>query len=101
MGKRRPRRSAPHPTPPATAAATVAPAVRARVERDALTASGRVVQMGWRSWNAFGNRITQDMMHTAIDAITAKNWTASDGSKISLADAGYASVGASAAWAGR
>ena len=57
--------------------------------------------MGWRSWNAFGNRITQDMMHTAIDAITAKNWTASDGSKISLAEAGYASVGASAAWAGR
>ena len=57
--------------------------------------------MGWRSWNAFGNRITQDMMHTAIDAITAKNWTAGDGSKISLADAGYASVGESrGGWGG-
>lgn len=29
--------------------------------------------MGWRSWNAFGNRITQDMMLQAADAIVAKN----------------------------
>lgn len=55
--------------------------------------------MGWRSWNAFGNRITADMMKEAIDAITAKNWTV-DGKVISLADFGYASVGIDEGWEG-
>jgi len=31
--------------------------------------------MGWRSWNAFGNRISQDMMIDAANAIVAKNRT--------------------------
>ena len=50
--------------------------------------------MGWRSWNAFGNRITQDMMLAAADAIVAKNRTvAGHPSPVSLCDLGYCSVG--------
>ena len=52
------------------------------------------LQMGWRSWNAFGNRITQDMMLAAADAIVAKNRTvAGHPSPVSLCDLGYCSVG--------
>ena len=29
--------------------------------------------LGWRSWNAFGNRITQDLMIQAAEALTARN----------------------------
>ena len=31
-----------------------------------------VLFQGWRSWNAFGNRIDENNFYTAIDAITAK-----------------------------
>ena len=43
---------------------------------------------GWRSWNAFGNRITQDLIKTQIDLITAKKWTIDGKPNMSLADAG-------------
>jgi len=55
--------------------------------------------MGWRSWNAFGNRITDAIIREAIDSITAKNWTV-DGKVISLADFGYDSVGIDEGWEG-
>ena len=57
--------------------------------------------MGWRSWNAFGNRITQDMMLDAARAMVAKNRTVigHDG-KVSLLDLGYSSVGVDEGWEG-
>jgi alpha-galactosidase len=56
---------------------------------------------GWRSWNAFGNRITQQMMLSAADAIVAKNRTvAGHDGKVSLCDLGYCSVGVDEGWEG-
>eukprot|EP01052_Picozoa_sp_SAG31_P020679 SAG31_NODE_1566_length_7856_cov_8.045607_8_plen_160_part_00 len=47
---------------------------------------------GWRSWNAFGNEITEQTFYGAIDAITEKKFQV-DGANVSLADVGYDSVG--------
>ena len=58
----------------------------------------RTPPMGWRSWNAFGNRITQDMMLVAADALVAKNRTVGGVPRKSLLDAGYASVGVDEGW---
>lgn len=59
----------------------------------------RTPPMGWRSWNAFGNQISEKIFVNAIDAITAKNWTV--GEKIvSLADVGYNSIGIDEGWEG-
>jgi alpha-galactosidase len=57
--------------------------------------------LGWRSWNAFGNRITQQMMLDAATAITTKNRTVKgwDGA-VSLWDLGYKSVGVDEGWEG-
>ena len=30
--------------------------------------------LGWRSWNAFGNRISQPLMQETIDALIARQW---------------------------
>ena len=62
----------------------------------------RTPPQGWRSWNAFGNRITQDMMVEAVDAVVAKNRTVKgwDG-KVSLCDLGYCAVGVDEGWEGR
>lgn len=55
--------------------------------------------MGWRSWNAFGNRITQRMMLDAAHAISAKNRTsAEEPNAFSLCDVGYCSVGVDEGW---
>ena len=57
--------------------------------------------LGWRSWNAFGNRITQNMMLDAANALVAKNRTLpGDDEAFSLADIGYASVGVDEGWEG-
>ena len=56
--------------------------------------------MGWRSWNAFGNRITQTMMLEASEAMVAKNRTVGGHSgQLSLCDMGYCSVGVDEGWA--
>ena len=61
----------------------------------------RTPPMGWRSWNAFGNRITQDMMLEAATAMVAKNRTvAGHDGKVSLCDLGYCSVGVDEGWEG-
>jgi alpha-galactosidase len=61
----------------------------------------RTPPMGWRSWNAFGNRITQEMMLEAANAIVAKNRTvAGHDGKVSLCDLGYCSVGVDEGWEG-
>ena len=55
--------------------------------------------LGWRSWNAFGNRITQDMMMEAAEALVARNRTiAGHPGKVSLCDVGYCSVGVDEGW---
>ena len=61
----------------------------------------RTPPQGWRSWNAFGNRITQDMMTQAVDAVVAKNRTVAgwDG-PVSLCDLGYCAVGVDEGWEG-
>ena len=57
--------------------------------------------LGWRSWNAFGNRITQKMMLDAASALVAKNRTLPGGGEaFSLRDIGYASVGVDEGWEG-
>ena len=61
----------------------------------------RTPPMGWRSWNAFGNRISQDMMMVAADAVVSKNRTvAGYTGKVSLCDLGYCSVGVDEGWEG-
>ena len=55
--------------------------------------------MGWRSWNAFGNRITQEMMIDAAQAIVAKNRSVVGYyESVSLCDMGYCSVGVDEGW---
>ena len=55
--------------------------------------------MGWRSWNAFGNRITQDMMLSAAAALTARTRRVSGhAANVSLCDVGYCSVGVDEGW---
>ncbi len=57
--------------------------------------------MGWRSWNAFGNRINQDQMVLAAEALAAKNRTVAHRSnKVSLCELGYCSVGVDEGWEG-
>jgi len=56
--------------------------------------------MGWRSWNAFGNRITQKMMTDAVDVVVAKKWTVGGTANVSLLDVGYSSVGTDEGWEG-
>ena len=57
--------------------------------------------MGWRSWNAYGNRITQNMMMEAAHALVAKNRSAAGRTgKFSLCDVGYCSVGVDEGWEG-
>jgi len=61
----------------------------------------RTPPMGWRSWNAFGNRITQDMMMDAAHALAAKNRTVRGWKgEVSLCDLGYCSVGVDEGWEG-
>jgi alpha-galactosidase len=60
----------------------------------------RTPPMGWRSWNAFGNRITQDMMLDAAAAIVSRNRTVGGRANVSLCDLGYCSVGVDEGWEG-
>eukprot|EP00937_MAST-01D_sp_MAST-1D-sp2_P005381 g5381.t1 len=57
--------------------------------------------MGWRSWNAFGNRITEDMMLEAADALVAKvHAQTGTAGNVSLCDMGYCSLGIDEGWEG-
>ena len=56
--------------------------------------------MGWRSWNAFGAHISQDLMKAQIDVLVTKNHTVHGGKVVSLADIGYASAGIDEGWEG-
>ena len=54
--------------------------------------------MGWRSWNAFGARVSQTIMEDAIKAVTAPVWTVEGATNKSLFDAGYSTVGVDEGW---
>ena len=61
----------------------------------------RTPQLGWRSWNAFGNRITQEMMLAAADALVAKNRTVKGiYGNVSLCGIGYCDIGVDEGWEG-
>lgn len=59
---------------------------------------------GWwldrRSWNAWGNRVSQQNFEASIDGLTAKIWTIDGKPNQSLADAGYLSAGIDEGWEG-
>jgi alpha-galactosidase len=55
--------------------------------------------LGWRSWNAFGNRITQALMEQQLEALTAKSRSVPGrAEKVSLAELGYGSFGIDEGW---
>jgi alpha-galactosidase len=59
----------------------------------------RTPPLGWRSWNAFGNHITQDMMRQAMDALAAANRTIRGKANQSLCkDIGFCSAGLDEGW---
>lgn len=61
----------------------------------------RTPPLGWRSWNAFGNRITQGMMMQAAEALVARNRSVWGSPKpVALCDVGYCSVGVDEGWEG-
>ena len=53
--------------------------------------------LGWRSWNAYGGHISQDLIMKCIDAVTDKSRLV-DGVPTSLLDLGYNSVGVDDFW---
>jgi len=85
------------PAPPLGAVAS--PIQRTKAFPPGFNGLAKTPPLGWRSWNAFGNRITQDMMLQAAEALVAKNRTVAgiDG-KVSLCDLGYCSVGVDEGW---
>eukprot|EP01043_Picozoa_sp_COSAG02_P027307 COSAG02_NODE_1604_length_11728_cov_42.819417_8_plen_257_part_00 len=59
-----------------------------------------VDRMGWRSWNAFHEHISQPVLTQVIDALVAKNRTVKgESGPVSLAELGYASFGIDEGWA--
>jgi len=56
--------------------------------------------LGWRSWNAWGNRVSQDNFHASIDALTNKIWQVDGQKNVSLLDIGYESAGIDEGWEG-
>lgn len=76
------------------------PSGRGREFAPGWNGEARTPPLGWRSWNAFGNRIDDSTIRAAIDGITAKNWTVDGKEGVSLMDVGYASVGIDEGWEG-
>ena len=60
---------------------------------------GNVLQ-GWRSWNAWGNRVSQENMEASIDALVAKLWTVDNKANTSLFESGYTTAGIDEGWEG-
>lgn len=56
--------------------------------------------MGWRSWNAWGNRVSQTNMEASMDALVAKLWTVDNKPNVSLFEAGYTTAGIDEGWEG-
>ena len=60
---------------------------------------GGTPPMAWRSWNQFGATITQEIIQSQVDAISARNRTV-DGKLTSLLEFGYTTVGIDEGWEG-
>lgn len=61
----------------------------------------RTPPLGWRSWNAFGNRINQSLIEAQVDALVERRWQVWGGTgKVSLADVGYSDAGIDEGWEG-
>lgn len=88
------------PTPPPTlGGGASAPVQRSKDFPPGFNGLAKTPPLGWRSWNAFGNRITQDMMIEAAEALVAKNRTiAGHSGNVSLCDIGYCQVGVDEGW---
>jgi alpha-galactosidase len=56
--------------------------------------------LGWRSWNAYGNRVSQTLMMSAMDALAAPTWTVEGKNNVSLRDVGYTIAGVDEGWEG-
>jgi hypothetical protein len=56
--------------------------------------------LGWRSWNAWGARVSQDNFKASMDAMAAKVWTVDGMKNVSLIDVGYSSAGIDEGWEG-
>ena len=95
--------SASPPAPPwsATTSSSTVRDNRSKAFPPGWNGLARTPPMGWRSWNAFGPRITQDIILEQAAALAAKNRTV-PGSKsgVSLCDLGYCSVGVDEGWEG-
>ena len=57
----------------------------------------RTPPMGWRSWNLYGDDVSQEMMKSQMDGLTKRNRIIG-GKPTSLADLGYRDVGLDDAW---
>ena len=90
----------PHPPPPPLLLRT-SPIKRSKDFPAGWNNLSRTPQLGWRSWNAFGNRITQAMMLAAADALVAKNRTIKGiYGNVSLCGIGYCDIGVDEGWEG-
>ena len=90
----------PHPPPPPLLLRT-SPIKRSKDFPAGWNNLSRTPQLGWRSWNAFGNRITQEMMLAAADALVAKNRTVKGiYGNVSLCGIGYCDIGVDEGWEG-
>ena len=58
---------------------------------------GLLPPMGWRSYNAFGGRVSQSMMNAMMDAMVDRSRTV-DGKPTSLLDLGYDRIGLDGGW---
>eukprot|EP00755_Sulcionema_specki_P002183 Sspe_Gene.118230::Locus_111082_Transcript_1_1_Confidence_1.000_Length_1370::g.118230::m.118230/K07407/E3.2.1.22B, galA, rafA; alpha-galactosidase len=54
--------------------------------------------MGWRSWNAFGLDVTQELLERVMDKMVEKRPVHGEESNMSLADLGYVHVGLDDGW---
>merc|ERR1719469_1328571 len=53
--------------------------------------------MGWRPWNAYAEKIDDDVMRTSVDKMTSRARLV-DGKPTSLADLGYVHIGIDDNW---
>ena len=54
--------------------------------------------MGWRSWNQYGDDVSQKLMQHVMDGMVSRGRVDHTGSPISLCDLGYCDVGLDDAW---
>eukprot|EP00954_Amorphochlora_amoebiformis_P003786 294416-Amorphochlora_amoeboformis.AAC.1 len=58
---------------------------------------GLTPPMGWRSWNLYGDNVSQDLLESIMDAMVVRKRLV-NGVPTSLCDLGYCDVGLDDAW---